>query len=200
LRISWWSRIGLLLAVGFFIAAGYFYRESAGFRYSHVWMPLSIPLALAPGEIESPEFAADKGIYYVVEIAPHGGVIDEKNARVSWIISENGQAVTHGAAAEDFGGDSDERFIGSFRPEHDGHYKLNLVIHKLTATVGTEPPELRVILDPGQRSDIVDGAGILEFMAGICGFLGLLALAFAVAGIITRRKVVRPDASSVKSV
>lgn len=198
--MTWWSRIGLLVAVGFFIAAAYFYRESTRVRYSHVWMPLSIPLALAPGEIKSPEFAADKGIYYVVEIAPHGGVIDEKNASVSWTISENGQAVAHGAAAEDFGGDSDERFIGSFRPEHDGHYELDLVIRRLTATLGTNSPELRVILDPGERSDIVDGAGIVEFMAGICGFLGLLSLAFAVAGIITRQKVTRQDARSAKGI
>jgi hypothetical protein len=190
----------LLLAVGFFVAAGFLYRDSIRVRNSHVWMPLSIPLLLAPGEIESREFAADNGIYYVIEIAPHGGIIDEKNASVSWTISENGQAVAHGAAANDFGGSSDERFIGSFRSEHDGHYKLNLVIRRLTATVGTDPPELRVILDPGERTDLVDGAGILEFMAGICSFLGLLALAFAVTGIVTRWKIMRQEANAAKSV
>ncbi len=198
--MTWWSRIGFLMAVGFFIAAGFLYRDSTRLRNSHVWLPLSMPLLPAPSEIESPEFAADKGIYYVIEIAPHGGVIDEKNTSVAWTISENGQAVTHGAAPSDFGGNSDERFIGSFRPEHDGHYKLNLVIRRLTGRVGTDPPELRVILDPGERSDIVNGAGILESMAGIFGFLGLLALAFAVTGIVTRWKLTRQEANAAKRI
>jgi Flp pilus assembly protein TadG len=41
------------------------------------------------------------------------------------------------------------------------------------------------------------GAGILEFAAGVCGFVGLTALTFAVTGIITQRKVVRQQASAV---
>ena len=72
MKISLWSTIGFLVAIGLFVTAGFLYRDSIRARYRHVWQPMSMPLPLVAGEVESPEFFAEKGIYYVIEIAPNG--------------------------------------------------------------------------------------------------------------------------------
>jgi hypothetical protein len=187
-KFPWTMIVGALIAIGLFVAAGSLYRDSVRTRYRHVWQPMSMPLRLVAGEIESPEFLADKDVYYVVEIAPHGETIDEPHADMSWTISENEKAIAQGTLGRAFGGNSDERFLGSFRPDHNGRYRLHLSVRKIDTTGGTGPAELKVILDPGERSDIVDGAGLLEIAAGICGFLGLMALAFAITGVIVKRR------------
>jgi hypothetical protein len=185
MKISPWSTITFLVAIGLFVAAGYLYRDSIRTRDRHAWEPLRMPLPLAAGEMESAEFFAEKGIYYVIEIAPHGAAGEED---LSWTVSENGSQVTSEAVSHGGGGNSDEQVYGSFRPEHDGRYKLHVSIRNVGLRGGTNPPELKVVLDPGERADIVDGAGLLEFVAGVCGFLGLMALAFAITGVIVKNR------------
>ena len=185
MKISLWSTIGFVIAIGLFVAAGFLYRDSIRARYRHVWQPMSMPLPLVAGEVESPEFFAEKGIHYVIEIAPNSAVGEED---FSWTVSEDGSPVASEAVSHGGGGNSDEQIYGSFRPEHDGRYKLHLSIRNVALRGGTNPPELKVILDPGERSDIVDGAGFLELAAGLCGFLGLMALAFAITGIIVKQR------------
>ena len=203
MRISWWSRIGLLLAVGFFVAAGHLYRESVRVRDSHVWMPLSIPLALAPSEIESPEFFAQNGVSYAIELDTHRTGISVRDVDISWAILEKETVVKKGESSEFLGStDGDDLVLGSFRAGHDGNYKLQTKVRNLDGTPGSPSPTLIVVLEMDEREDIVVGESIYKYEAGICGFLGSMALAFAVTGIIAKHRRVAVDRESggVKSV
>jgi len=197
LRMTWWNRIGLLFAVGFFIAAGYFYREAIRTRDRFAGMPVRIPLSHAPVGAETPEFVAKGGRYYDIEIRQHGAVFEPRENKVLWVVSEQGHLVANGDSTRDQGRDGDDLVVGSFRPEHDGHYKVRVTFRNPVDTSIESASELIVIPDVGERDDVGMGAGILEFAAGVCGFVGLTALTFAVTGIITQRKVVRQEASAV---
>lgn len=190
MRVTLLNGVALMIGAGLLVTAAFLYQDSGHVRTKHVGMPLRMLLPLTPGEIETPEFVADKGSYYVIEIAPHEGYIDSRKTDISWTISEHGRTIAQGDSSHIWGNES-EQIIGSLRPEHGGLYKLHLSVRSLVGKFGADPPELRVILDPGERDDIAMGAGFLELGAEICGVLGLVALTLATVTIVRSRRIAR---------
>ncbi len=148
-----------------------------------------ILLSDAAHETESPDFTAEKGTYYDIEIAPGGNLVDLKQIDISYAILEGGRSVVSGNSKQILGHDGDDIIIGYFRPEHDGRYKLSLNVRGLAVKPAASFPELIVIPDIGRRDDIGMGAGILEFSALGCALVGLMALAVA-AGMFAKRQAV----------
>ena len=186
--MTWWNRIGLLFAIGFFIAAGYFYREAIGTRDRFAGMPIRISLPRNAGEVETSEFMAKGASSYDIEVVRGAMSLDLQQGNLSWALLEDEHIVAHGEVARELGSDGDDAIIGSFRPAHDGHYKLRVDNHDPSAFPAETPAALIVIPDMGEREGVGVAAGILEFAAGICGFLGLMALALAIAGVIVKRR------------
>ena len=190
-KFSWTTIVGALVAIGLLITAGQLYRDSINTRHRYDWMPLRFPLPLTPGEIESPQFTGQKGAHYVFEIEPNSAVLQDQtlhqNFDISWKVVEDGKIIDRGESKDSAGTDGGNALIGSFQPDHDGHFRFLANLRKVCKTSGASP-QIIAVIDIGQRADIVDGAGFLEFIAGVCGFLGLTALAFAVAGVIVKRR------------
>jgi hypothetical protein len=182
------TRIGLLAAVGLFLVAGYFYRDSSGVRERFAGMPIRISLAGNASEVETSEFIARGGRSYDVEVVPSATTLNLQQDNLSWALLEDERIVAHGEVAREFGSDGDDAIIGSFHPAHDGHYKLRVDSHDSAVSPAITQADLIVIPDMGEREDVGLAAGILEFAAGICGFLGLMALAFAITGIIAKQR------------
>jgi hypothetical protein len=198
MRVTLWEGVGVLIGVGLLTWAAFLYQDSLHVRNKHTEMPLNTPVSLAPGDTETPEFVAEKESYYHIEIASHGGAIDWRNTNVSWTLLEHGHAIAKGDAISYQGSDGDDQVIGSFRPEQDGHYKIHLSIRTLAWTVGTSAPELKVILDPGQRDDIAMGAGFLELEAEICGVIGLVMLSLVIVRIFKSRGMPQEQVSAAE--
>lgn len=186
LRIGVWSWIGLSVATGLFVVAAFLYRDALHVRSRFIGMPVSVPMS--PGEMETPEFVAEKGIYYDIEIASHGAFLDSRHLDVSWEVSEQGRSIAKGDSTQYHNRDGDDQIIGFFRPEHDGRYKLHATARNPVGTSLGSPPELIVTPEMGQRDDIAMGAGILESASVVCLLVGLMALSFALTGIFTTRK------------
>jgi hypothetical protein len=184
MKISLWSTIGFLVAISLFVAAGYFYRDSAGVRETFAGMPIRISLPGNASEVETREFIAKGGRLYDVEIVRSATGLNLQQGNLSWALLEYEHIVAHKDVAREVGSDGDVAIIGSFRPEHDGHYKLRVNTHDPAAT----QTDLIVIPDMGERENVGVAAGILEFAAGICGFLGLMALAFAITEVIVKQR------------
>jgi hypothetical protein len=182
------TRIGLLAAVGLFLVAGYFYRESAGVRESFAGMPIRISLSGNASEVRTSEFIAKGGRSYDIEVVRGAMSLNLQQDSLSWALLEDEHIVAHGAVARELSSDGDDAIIGSFRPAHDGHYKLRVDSHNSAVSPAKTQADLIVIPDMGERENVGVAAGILEFAAGICGLLGLMALAFAVAGVIVKRR------------
>jgi hypothetical protein len=190
-KLPWITIVGALVAIGLFIEAGQLYRDSINTRNRYDWMPLRFPLPVTTGEIESPQFTAQKGVYYVFEIEPNGAILQNRNLRqdfdISWKVVEEGRIVERGESKDSAGVDGGNPVIGHFRPDHDGHFRFLANLRKIGTTSGASP-QIIAVIDIGQRADIVDGAGFLELAAGVCGFLGLMALAFVITGIIVKQR------------
>ena len=201
-KLTWTTIVGALVAIGLFITAGQLYRDSINTRYRYDWMPLRFPLPVTTGEIESPQFTAQKNVYYVFEIEPNGAMLQNlqplhQDFDISWKVVEEGKIIDRGESKDSAGADGGNPVIGHFRPDHDGHFRFLANLRKIRTTPGASP-QIIAVIDIGQRADIVDGAGFLELAAGVCGFLGLMALAFAVAGVIVkRRKLAQPAHGSM---
>lgn len=191
LRISVWSWIGLFVAAGLFVIAAFLYRDALHVRNKFIGMPVGIRLSPTPGETETPEFVAEKGIYYDIEIVPHGAVLDARQIDVAWEIFEQGGSIAKGHSTQDQSRDGDNPVIGFFRPEHNGHYKLHATVRSAVGSAASSPPDLIVTPDIGERDDIGMGAGVLEFASVVCLLVGLMALSFALTGVFTRRKHVQ---------
>jgi len=188
MQLTMLIRIGLLAAVGLFLVAGYFYRDSAGVRERFAGMPVRISLPANASEVQTSEFIAKGGRSYDIEVVPNATSLDLQQDNLSWALLEDEHIVAHGEVARKLGGDGDDAIIGSFRPAHDGHYKLRVVSHDSAVSPAKTQADLIVIPDMGERDDVGMAAGILEFAAGICGFLGLMALAFSITGVIVKRR------------
>src|SRR5579864_8599503 len=186
MQLTMLTRIGLLAAVGLFLVAGYFYRDSTGVRGRFAGMPIRISYPVNASEVQTSEFIARGGSSYDIEVVRGARSLNLQQDNLSWALMEDEHIVAHGEVARELGSDGDDAIIGSFRPAHDGHYKLRLDSHH--SAVSQTQADLIVIPDMGERDDVGMAAGILEFAAGICGFLGLMALAFAVAGVIVKRR------------
>jgi hypothetical protein len=188
MQLTMLTRIGLLAAVGLFLVAGYFYRDSAGVRETFTGMPIRISLAGNASEVQTSEFIAKGGRSYDIEVVGRATSLNLQQHNLSWALLEHEQIVAHGEVARELGSDGDDAVIGSFRPAHDGHYKLRVDSHDSAVSPAATQADLIVIPDMGERDDIGMAAGILEFAAGICGFLGSMVLAFAVAGVVAKRR------------
>ncbi len=198
MKISPWSTIGFLVAIGLFVVAGYFYRYSAGVRETFAGMPIRISLPGNASGVETREFIAKGGRSYDVEIVRSATGLNLQQDNLSWALLEHEHIVAHKEVARELGSDGDDAIIGSFRPDHDGHYKLRVDTHDPAVSPAATQADLIVIPSMGERDDVGMAAGILEFAAGICGFLGLMALAFAITGIIVKqRKLAQPAHGSV---
>jgi hypothetical protein len=182
------TRIGLVAAVGLFLVAGYFYRDSAAVRGTFAGMPVRISLPGNASEVQTSEFIAKGGRSYDIEVVRNATSLDLQQDNLSWALLEDKHIVAHGEVARKLGCDGDDAIIGSFRPAHDGHYKLRVVSHDSAVSPARTQADLIVIPDMGERDDVGIAAGILEFAAGICGFLGLMTLAFSITGVIVKRR------------
>jgi hypothetical protein len=188
MQLTMLTRIGLLAAVGLFLVAGYFYRDSTGVRGRFAGMPIRISLPGNASEVQTSEFIASGGSSYDIEVVRGARSLNLQQDNLSWALMEDQHIVAHGEVARELGSDGDDAIIGSFRPAHDGHYKLRLDSHHSAVSPAKTQADLIVIPDMGERDDVGMAAGILEFAAGICGFLGLMALALAIAGAIVKRR------------
>ncbi len=184
MKISLWSTIGFVVAIGLFVAAGFLYRDSADVRGTFAGMPVRISLPGNASEVETPEFIARGGRSYDVEIVRSATGLNFQQDNLSWAFLEHEHIVARKEVARELSSDGDDAIIGSFRPDHDGHYKLRVDTHDPAAT----QTDLIVIPDMSERENVGVAAGILEFAAGICGFLGLMALAFAITGVIVKQR------------
>jgi len=188
MQLTMLTRIGLLAAVGLFLVAGYFYRDSTGVRGRFAGMPIRISLPGNASEVQTSEFIARGGSSYDIEVVRGARSLNLQQDNLSWALMEDEYIVAHGEVARELGSDGDDAIIGSFRPAHDGHYKLRLNSHHSAVSPAKTQADLIVIPDMGERDDVGMAAGILEFAAGICGFLGSMALALAIAGAIVKRR------------
>ncbi len=188
MKISLWSTIGFVVAIGLFVAAGCFYRDSADVRGTFAGMSVRISLPGNASEVETPEFIARGGRSYDVEIVRSATGLNLQQDNLSWALLEHEHIVAHKEVVWELSSDGDDAIIGSFRPEHDGHYKLRVDTHDRAVSPVATQADLIVIPDMGERDDVGMAGGILEFAAGICCFLGLMALAFAIAGVIVKQR------------
>jgi hypothetical protein len=155
-------------------------------------MPVMIPLSLTPAEVNSPEFVAEKGRLYDIEIVPHGAAINGQNNDVSWTISDPGRVIAREDSIRSEGSDGDNQVIGSFRPERDGRYELHVTVRSIAGT-SSNPPKLMVIPDMSERENVAVGAGILELEALVCLVVGLVVLSLAIVKIGRSRSVAGTD-------
>ena len=182
------TRIGLLAAVGLFLVAGYFYRDSVGVRERFAGMPIKISLPGNASEVQTSEFIARGGRSYDIEVVRGAMSLNLQQDNLSWALLEDEHIVAQGEVARELGSDGDDAIVGSFRPAHDGHYKLRVDSHDSAVSPARTEADLVLIPDMGEREDVGLAAGILEFAAAVCGFLGLMALAFAITGVIVKRR------------
>jgi hypothetical protein len=176
----------------------------------HDWIPLSTPIVLTPGSLQTKEFKLDRGIPYDVELEFDQGGMDaqrmaclsgsesQKEAAckeipsvvdMSWVILENGRPVAHGNSIDYWGGNSFERLLGSFQPEHDGRYVLTVEIHKDASLLNAAHPRLRVVIDLFERDGIAMNVGFGELEATVFFAFGFcLCLLGAGPKILRRRK------------
>jgi hypothetical protein len=188
MQLTMLTRIGLLAAVGLFLVAGYFYRDLAGVRERFTGMPIRISLPGNASEVQTSEFIAKGGMSYDIEVVRNATSLNLQQNNLSWALLEDEHIVAYGEVARELGSDGDDVIIGSFRTAHDGHYKLRLNSHHSAVSPAKTQADLIVIPDMGERDDVGMAAGILEFAAGIFGFLGLMALAFSITGVIVKRR------------
>jgi hypothetical protein len=192
MRITVRGGIGLLIGFGLLVAAAFLYQDSLRVRNKYTGMPVKIALSLTSGEMDPPEFTAEKGNYWI-EIAPGSAVIDGRTIDISWTVSDQGRAIAQGHSTQNQGSDGADQLIGSFHLERGGRYHLHLTVRRLAGTPVSSPRELLVVPDPGGRDDIAMGAGFAELEALICGVVGLLVLSLAIVNTRRIHRVVRSD-------
>lgn len=185
---------------------GWTYYEYA----RHDWTPLSMPISLTPGSLQSKEFRLDRGVHYDVELLFDSKTMDrqrmaclsgsEPQAELackdvpslvdfSWTILENGRPVGAGNSNDFRGGNSFERLLGPFQPTRDGRYTLSVENHKDASVLEEAHPKLQVVIDLFERDGIAMGRGIGELMAAAAFVLGLLLLLLgAVLKVLRHRR------------
>jgi hypothetical protein len=151
-------------------------------------MPIKISLPGNASEVQTSEFIAKGGRSYDIEVVRGAMSLNLQQDNLSWALLEDEHIVAQGEVVRELGSDGDDAIVGSFRPAHDGHYKLRVDSHDSAVSPARTQADLVLIPDMGEREDVGLAAGILEFAAGVCGFLGLMALAFAITGIIVKRR------------
>lgn len=173
------------------------------------WTPLSLPVSLAPGKIQTAEFKLVHNVPYDVELSFDRGKIDSQRlgclsgsdiepetncpstpsvVDLSWIISRAGQVVATSSSSPSQGGNQFERLLGGFRPNHDGRYTLLAEIQKDGSALDFANPQLQVVIDLSKRDDIAMGEGFGALEAGRATVVGLVLLTVAAVTRLRRRK------------
>jgi hypothetical protein len=185
---------------------GWTYYEYA----RHDWTPLSMPISLTPGSLQTKEFRLDRGLSYDVLLHLDPKTIDQQRMAclsgsepeseaackntptvvdISWAILENGGPVAVGNSRDFWGGNSFERLLGPFQPTHDGRYTLSVEIHKDASVLAVAHPELQVVIDLFERDGLAMSVGFGELEATVVFASGLcLSLLGAVPKILRRRR------------
>ena len=129
------------------------YRDSADVRGTFAGMPVRISLPGNASEVETPEFIARGGRSYDVEIVRSATGLNLQQDNLSWALLEHEHIVAHKEVVWELSSDGDDAIIGSFRPEHDGHYKLRVDTHDRAVSPVATQADLIVIPDMGERDE-----------------------------------------------
>jgi hypothetical protein len=195
--LKWAGIILVVLGLSLF-AANEFYSRRV------VWFPLSMPVSLTPGTVNSGEFWATPREPYDIELAVNARPSDPQRTRcllgplgnvcadapsvvdLSWTISERGSVVASGDSNPPAGGNLEERLLGWFRPANKGPFVLHATVRKDSSALSEYHPHLDVILDLFERDGLAIGEAFGSLFALGIGGLGLIVL--AVYGIALRRR------------
>ena len=173
------------------------------------WTPLSVPVSLAPGKIQSTEFKLVHNVPYDVELSFDRGKINSQRlgclsgsdiepetecqntpsvVRLSWVISRAGQVVATGSSSPYEGGNQFERLLGGFKPNDDCRYTLSADVQMDGSALNVANPRLQVVIDLWKRDDIAMGEGLGSLAAGGVVVIGLILVVLAAVTNLRRRK------------
>jgi len=166
------------------------------------WKPLTTPIKLRVGRVQTPEFTAGLDKDYRLLIESKRGIefkrlecllgMSHQRAQacpdtpemldIDWRVLHNGQVVATGSSRNSWGGfysDTIAREIGHFPVRKGQRYAVILDIHRDGGELNATNPKLLVQTHPGEWKDAVVGFALSSFLRTI----GIAT--FAIAGLLT---------------
>ena len=160
---NWATRLSVTFCIGLgliLIGAGWF----GGWYWwasTRIWVPVEVPVSLAPGHVRTPEFAINVASTYLIEITLQRE-LDVKGRRcypgygcpfdlsMSWALRKDGRVLARGRG-------TDGSRIGKFRAG-EGRYVLDVDVSQDGSHFNAAEPHLAVIV-MGDQPERVDWEG-----------------------------------------
>lgn len=186
---TWWLLGGLLC-----VALSY----AVGNRYN--WQPVSQPVALTPGPIETAQFETNKDAYYEIAIDVNKNMDAERTecllgidpgqdpqrckdmasvVDIAWTVTKNGAKVTDGSSADSrevYTSDRVGRVIGEFWGTRGSRYAVSLKVNRDGSPLATADPRLIVKMNDEDSKNYAVISQVLFFGGISFGLLGVVLM------------------------
>jgi hypothetical protein len=173
--------VGVVLGLALLVAAVLTFARALVWESSHSSEPLSMPISLAPGTIQTPRIKINLTTDYEIAIDLDGSRLNGQAPifEMSWQLFDSG-LVAQGTSADGPVGawaGTVERTVGRFHAQAGESYMLILKINAGASRLDTANPVLKVQIPRGLWEDYLAGPSIRKFEAARVGALGLIILA-----------------------
>jgi hypothetical protein len=168
---------GYIVGAALIFGAVLNYGRVVAWQASHNPQPLTLPISLVPGTVETPQIKIDSTADYdiVIELdGPH----QPTNFDIAWQILDSGvvaRGTSEGGSLDNWAGIV-ERTIGKFRGQAGHSYSLILQIGPNQSRLEAANPVLKVQIPRGLWEDYGAGPATRKWESVALGALGFLIL------------------------
>ncbi|HYL45782.1 MAG TPA: hypothetical protein VEU52_02025 [Candidatus Limnocylindrales bacterium] len=170
--------VGYLIGFAFVVSSGLMYARAVAWERTHNPRPLTFPISLEPGMIETPDIKIDMSRDYDIAVDFEQNRLHQVGSiDITWALYEGSKQVAKGNSVDkpwqNWGGTL-ERTLGSFSGQAGHRYNLVLQVNPGTTNLNFANPSLNVQVPRGLWVDYTSGLFFQKLPSYVMGAVGLL--------------------------